>query len=268
MRYALIVVMLPLFAGCADTPTEADSPRETVLAGAITDAEDADRVTIRMASQPEGGGEIVRQFELLVEHLQDGVAVEMLEPTPSPAPALIRNGPEPRAPAVGGSLTLSGGARLHDANGSPVTLTEFLPAERRAEFGFPPRSGPAPRTGSAGGQPVPRLPRGGRVVTPDQATKNVSDLRARVGAEERVGTQSLRFRRVTDGATETWLFDEEIGAVVERVIVRADRPRVTIRNEYSATVDGHELVRTVTEWTEVDGRPARRLEIDYTGGRP
>jgi hypothetical protein len=73
---------------------------------------------------------------------------------------------------------------------------------------------------------------------------------------------------VTDGATETWLFDEEIGAVVERVIERADRPRVTIRNEYSATVDGHELVRTVTEWTEVDGRPARRLEIDYTGGRP
>jgi hypothetical protein len=174
MRFDLIAVMLALLTGCIDMPTGAGGARQT--APSITSVQESDRITVRMMTLSEGGGEVVREFQLPLEHLQ--------------------------------------------------------------------------------------------LTRPLQATGEVFDRPARVDAGERFGVPVLRFRRAMDGVTETWLFDEEIGAVVERVTERAGRPRVSIRYEYSASPDGHELVRTISDWTEADGRSVRRLEIDYSGGQP
>jgi len=101
--------------------------------------------------------------------------------------------------------------------------------------------------------------RRGRVVSPERAAKDLSDLRTHAQSEERVADGQLRFRRTDGDVTQSLLYDERIGAVVETAIERAGRRHIVIKNEFDRNAEGAVLTGVVSEWFDTDGQPVRRV---------
>jgi len=259
--------ILVVLAGCRENPMEEELDQswraDPPMAAALLPRTAIDGVLLKVSDQAADGTELGLAFELSVEHLEDGVSVSFAPESNEREPVFraSESGTIRRSPPSKATLSLSQGTQLIDQQGQPIVIPESLWRELREAAGLPPTSSnplTKPRAGGAiAQQAAPRL---SRLITGERAQKELQDLRQYADAEERVGPTFVRFHSTKGGAAQSWLFDETIGTVVEHAIDREGQPRLCIRHEFERAPDGYVRIRSVSEWTEADGKLARRSE--------
>jgi len=270
MRLAAGIGVVLAVAGCATEPPTSSGGVPVSMSGPLASVRTSglsDRVQVEMWQRRPDGSETRQQMTFVVSQLDDGVAVFSENPPAEPSGSFRRNGTpwaKSRRPSAGASLSVSEGARLYDADGVPIEPPDM--GLLRQRLGLPatpskPLTPPGPRDeyGRPIGRQVADGQRRGRVVSPERAAKDLSDLRNHAQSEERIADGQLRFRRTDGDVTQSLLYDERIGAVVETAIERAGRKHIVIKNEFDRNAEGAVLTGVVSEWFDTDGQPVRRV---------
>lgn len=264
----MLPVALATLIACSNEPTgTTDDFPTAVAAGALEGG--SDQLVMTVSDRMLLDHEFEHRVELSVERFTDGVGITLLDPPPGSVPAVRASDgdlAQQAGPPARGLLTLSGGMALFDRGddridrGDPEALRELFPfhvsrpAGRRDPLVFP--------TSTASGS-WRETPRRGRTVTAERSEQDLADLRRRADVEEAAGPQRLRFRRARDGASEAWVFDTSVGAVIEHVVDPPEGPRIRVRFMYERLPGAYAQAGSVTEWISDDGDVLRRVERSY-----
>lgn len=255
---AISTIALAL-ASCVEPPI---AGVETDAEFAVTGGEPVDRVVLTSEFTPPDGSATLAQAAFSVHRHEDGVALrEVGAPSPT-APSLraLDASNQNRIPATAGVMRLSEGTRLLGEDGQEVQRSGAV-VDSDGRITAPPdmRLGERERPDTYRG-----VARRTRIVTSEQGQEDLEALRVRADDEERVSNTRISFSTSLEGVVETWLYDEDVGAIVEHTFAAPGRPSIRITNEYRRAGNGFELIASVTEWIGAEG-VFRRVERAYNG---
>jgi len=268
MRLTVAMGLGLVIVGCAtETPTSSDSGLASIVSpgAALAGPAGSDIVLVDVWQRGRDGSDVNQQQRLVVEQSLDGVSVSSLDTSVAPPTRLRPSGSAipNRSRIARSALSVWEGAQLYDAAGLPVKRPDLRAL--REESGLPAVSSrPTP---GRGGRPAWNGPRRyvTRLVTAERAERQLQDLRAHSEGEGRVGSTQLRFTRTEGDVTQSWVFDEAIGAVIEAIVERGGKRHLLIQNEYQRRPDGYVLMGSVSQWFSADGQVTRRAAPRFLG---
>lgn len=261
MRFAPAIALAAVaVAACAgDVPTAAQRDATKLLASARGSTPAAhDSVEVALWRHGPGGLESAAQQAFGLDQFTDGVTVSFPE-APVALDGHFRAGGRPvyDRPAIAkASFSVDGGVRLYDRAGATLRFPDV--ARIRVQAGLvatSSREAPQPRMARA--TPGPRR-YVDRIITPQRAAQELQGLGNHADSSETLPHGQRRFVRTQGEMTQSWVFDDSIGGVVEVTVDRAGRRHLLVQNEYQQRPGGYALTRATSTWFGRDGQPTMR----------